>query len=57
MIMAVSREASTFWDTSSAVEADPKPLGPGIPVISEKMPIFPLSMSMFLRRKKGVRRK
>lgn len=36
--MAVSLLASTFSVTCSAVVADPYPLGPGRPVISEKIP-------------------
>ena len=42
VIMAVRLLASIPSVTSSAVVADPNPLGPGLPVINEKIPtIFP----------------
>lgn len=37
--MAVRWEASTPAVTSSAVDADPNPLGPGMPVASRKSPM------------------
>lgn len=39
MTIAVRLLTSTPSVTSSAVEADPNPLGPGLPVINEKIPM------------------
>lgn len=41
MTITVRLLASIPWVTSSAVEAEPNPLEPGLPVINEKIPIFP----------------
>lgn len=47
VMMAVRLEASMPSVTCSAVEADPNPLGPGKPVIKEKIPTISLSVSLF----------
>ena len=47
VIIAVRWVASIPWVTSSAVEAEPNPLGPLLPVISEYNPIFSSLASLF----------
>lgn len=46
-MMAVRPDASIPWVTCSAVVAEPKPLGPGRPVINEKIPILKIALENF----------